>query len=89
LFEKQGEELEFPDLPFRGHLTDDLESLGRIAAGPNGPVAVSQAEIQAWATNTNVTFEGLEADWLGRMSAAYADEMLRSNDTNAASPLSQ
>jgi hypothetical protein len=55
----------------------------------NGPVAISQAEIQAWAVNTNVTFYGLEADWLARMSAAYAAEILRSNDKNTASPMSK
>jgi hypothetical protein len=46
-------------------------------------------EIQAWAANTGVILDGLEAEWMVKMSAAYADEILRSNDQDTASPTSE
>jgi hypothetical protein len=87
LLDKHGEEPEFPHLPYRGYLVDDLKSLGLTASGVSGAVAISQTEIQAWAANTNVILYDLEAEWLVKMSAAYADEILRSNDQDTASPL--
>jgi hypothetical protein len=70
-------------------LVDDLQALGLTASGMNGAIAISQVEIQAWAANTNVTLYGLEAEWLVKMSAAYADEIRRSNEQDTAPPTSE
>jgi hypothetical protein len=64
-------------------------SIGMTTSGANGPSGVSQVEIQAWAANTNVIFYNLEADWLARMSAAYADEIIRSDDNDTAPPFTK
>jgi len=54
--------------------------------GGMGPVALSHLEIQAWAANIGLTFEGNEAQWLQKMSAVYAGELLASDGTDTPQP---
>jgi hypothetical protein len=51
-----------------------------------GPVALSHLEIQAWAANVGLRFEGDEAQWLQKMSGVYASELFESNGKNTPQP---
>ena len=73
-------------MPFRGHLIDWLQSVGPIWEGGTSSSAVPHSEIKAWAENIGLTFEGAEAEWLYKMSGAYADELSRSSDKDTAAP---
>lgn len=77
---------DFPTLPFRPYLTDWLLDLGLVAQTMNGLVAVPHTELQAWAINVGLVFEGAEAEWLNKMSAAYAAELTASSGKDAAQP---
>lgn len=84
------EEPQFPELLMREHLLEWLASLGWVrSSGMGGAQAIPHTELRAWALNCGVEFEGSEADWLYQMSAAYAGELSRSNDTTAHAPYSQ
>ena len=84
--ERANEEPDFPELPFRGYLAVWLLDVGRVMLGGTGPVALSHLEIQAWAANIGLTFEGNEAQWLQKMSAVYAGELSESNGTDTPQP---
>lgn len=77
---------QFPNLTMRGHLVVDLQSIGYAMQSEMGNVAVSHSELRAWACNTGVRFEGAEAEWLNKMSEAYAIELARSSDKDTAAP---
>jgi len=61
-------------------------SVGPVFQGGMGASAVPHTEILAWASNTGLTFAGAEAEWINKMSAAYAGELSRSSDENTTSP---
>ena len=85
--ERANEEPEFPELPFRGHLTEWLFDVGPVMEIPGmGSVALSHLEIQSWAANIGLTFEGNEAQWLQKMSAVYSAELLASSGTGTSQP---
>jgi len=84
--DRAGEEPDFPDLPFRAYLAEWLLEVGPVMQGGMGPVALSHLEIQAWAANVGLEFEGNEAQWLQKMSAAYAGEVSKSNEKNTVEP---
>ena len=84
--ERANEEPDFPELPFRGYLVEWLLEVGPVMQGGMGPVALSHLEIQAWAANIGLTFEGNEAQWLQKMSAVYAGELSESNGTDTPQP---
>ena len=84
--ERANEEPDFPELPFRGYLVEWLLEVGPVMQGGMGPVALSHLEIQAWAANIGLTFEGNEAQWLQKMSAVYAGELSESSGTDTSQP---
>ena len=84
--ERAEEDAEFPELPFRAHLTEWLLEVGPIMQGGMGPVALSHSEIRSWAANVGLKFEGDEAMWLQKMSAAYAGEISESNGNDTPQP---
>ena len=84
--ERANEEPDFPELPFRGYLVEWLLEVGPVMQGGMGPVALSHLEIQAWAANIGLTFEGNEAQWLQKMSAVYSAELSESNGTDTSQP---
>lgn len=43
-------------------------------------------EIAAWGANNNVSFEGPEAQWLYKMSDAYASEYARASGKDVTAP---
>lgn len=61
-------------------------SVGPVFESGMGQLPVPHTEIQAWAANTCLRFDGAEAEWLHRMSAEYAGEMARSDGKNTAAP---
>lgn len=87
--EKAGEAAEFPDLPFRAHLTEWLMDVGPIMQGGMGAAAVPHGELQAWAANIGLTFEGAEAEWLHKMSAAYAAEVANADGKDTPQPFKE
>jgi len=84
--ERANEEPEFPELPFRRHLAEWLFDVGPVMQGGMGPVALSHLEIQAWASNVGLEFEGDEAQWLQKMSAVYTDELSKSGGKDTPQP---
>ena len=60
--------------------------VGPVMQGGMGSVALSHLEIQAWAANVGLEFEGDEAQWLQKMSAFYANELAESNGKNTPQP---
>jgi len=84
--ERANEEPEFPELPFRAYLVEWLMDIGRVMQGGMGPVALSHLEIQAWAANVGLMFEGNEAQWLQKMSECYADELSKSSGNDTPQP---
>jgi len=60
--------------------------VGPVSQTSMGAVAVPHAEIGAWASNTGEALEGLEAEWLHKMSAAFASELQRSNGEDVSAP---
>ena len=84
--ERANEEPDFPELPFRGYLVEWLLEVGPVMQGGMGPVALPHLEIQAWAANIGLTFEGNEAQWLQKMSAVYAGELSESSGTDTSQP---
>jgi len=79
-------EPDFPDLPFRSHLTEWLMSVGPVFDGAMGPIPVPHSEIRAWAMNIGMTFNGAEGEWLRTMSSEYAGEITRSDGKNTQAP---
>jgi len=84
--ERANEEPEFPELLFRRHLAEWLFDVGPVMQGGMVPVALSHLEIQAWASNVGLEFEGDEAQWLQKMSGVYASELFESNGKNTPQP---
>jgi len=84
--ERREEDAEFPELPLRAYLAEWLMDIGRVMQGGMGPVALSHSEIRAWAANVGLKFEGDEAMWLQKMSAAYAGEISESNGNDTPQP---
>jgi hypothetical protein len=76
-------------LLFRGYLAEWLMDAGPVMQGGMGPVALSHLEIQAWAANVGLTFEGNEAEWLQKISGAYAGELSESNGKNTPQPFKE
>lgn len=76
-------------MSFREYLTEWLMSVGPVLGGGMGPVAVPHSELLAWAANTGLDFRGAEAEWLNKMSAAYAQEIGRSDDADASAPFTK
>lgn len=62
-------------------------SVGPVLSGGNGPTALTHMELNAWAYNTGIEFEGSEANWLIDMSSAYLSEFNKSDNANTISPL--
>ena len=83
---RANEEPEFPELPFRIHLAEWLLDVGPVMQTGMGSVALSHLEIQAWAANVGLEFEGDEAQWLQKMSEVYANELAESNGKNTPQP---
>jgi len=84
--EQANEEPDFPELPFRAYLAEWLMDVGPTMQGGMGPVALSHLEIQAWAANVGLKFDGDEAQWLQKMSGVYASELFESNGKNTPQP---
>lgn len=78
---------EFPPVPpSHEFLTDWIFRVGPVLHSGMGPVPLPHTEIRAWALNTGEEFHGLEAEWLQRMSQAYAAELQRSSGEDVAAP---
>jgi hypothetical protein len=71
---------------FRAHLVEWLLDAGAVMQGGMGPVALSHLEIQAWAANVGLAFDGNEAEWLQKISDAYVSELSESNGKNTPQP---
>ena len=84
--ERANEEPDFPELPFRAYLAEWLFDVGPVMQSGMGPVALSHLEIQAWAANVGLEFEGDEAQWLQKMSAVYAGELSESDGKDTPQP---
>lgn len=63
--------------------------VGPVAEGAMGPVALPHSEIKAWAENIGLRFYGSEAEWLHKMSAAYAAEISRASGKDASAPFEE
>jgi len=84
--EKHGDIADLPDLMGWPHLAEWLLRAGPVFQGGMGPVAVPHSELKAWAENIGLRFEGIEAEWLHKMSAAYAAEINRANGKDVGAP---
>lgn len=83
---KNKEDPEFPDLSYRAFLSVDLLSVGPTMSTGMGIVGLSHSELSSWAANIGHEFEGTEAEWLVKMSDAYAAELARSDDMDTPAP---
>jgi hypothetical protein len=75
LLTKAGEDLDFPQLGVNHQLAEWLLHLGPVSSGMAGAVPMPHSEIAAWAKNNGIELQGNEAEWLYKMSGAYASEL--------------
>ena len=71
---------------YREFLCEWFTSLGRVWPNANGYQPLPHTEIAAWAANQNMTFVESDAEWLFKMSEAYADELSKSHNKDSPAP---
>lgn len=86
--DRNGHAPEMPEPDFCGHLIEDLQEVGPVLSGSQGPVALTYSEISAWMQSACVELTPWEARTIHHLSRVYVSQYSRSSEPSCPRPWS-